>query len=189
MKVFISGPMRDYENNNEEMFNACEKKLREYGFSVFNPAWLKYDSKWDRKDMLELNICALNKCDAICHLPGWEKASGAVLEDSYAQTNNYIDLEYEEDGYIYLVLRASGVRWDIEDIPSNNKRNRVNGWRYAFDKMTELDKWMEQTGEDWSEIAKLHYEKHHTRISPDTLKMQALQYGVWCGQRYKKNYE
>lgn len=181
MKVFISGPMRGYENNNYEMFMNAEEKLIAYGFSVFNPAWLQYDDKWDRKDMLEIDICALNKCDVICHLPGWHNASGAVLEDTYAQNASMPTLFFDgNDVFIVSKFIDNGKGMlKIDDIPhpipSMKVRHRPDSYLYDFNKITELTKWIDE-GLTFSEMAKRHMEKHHTTLSPETIKAQCIRY-------------
>lgn len=96
-KIFISGPMRGYEDYNTPMFDACEKALREAGYDVFNPAWLKVGEDWSREDILAIDLQALNLCDGICQLPDWSKAEGARLEFEYfcAWTKDKLWLKFD----------------------------------------------------------------------------------------------
>ena len=84
MKIFISGPMKGYEDFNTPAFNAAEAELIANGWSVFNPAWIKVDSTWDRNNLLPIDIAALAQCDAIYMLTGWEQSAGARAEYEFA---------------------------------------------------------------------------------------------------------
>lgn len=83
MKVYLSGPMTGVENY-KEIFNQYEKRLTELGFTVFNPAWFDYKEGWSYDEILDLDLAALQKCEAIFMLPGWEKSKGACIEYGYA---------------------------------------------------------------------------------------------------------
>lgn len=83
-KVFISGPMSGYENHNTPAFNEMEKKLISLGYSVFNPAWMKFDDAWDMEDRLSIDYAVIRNCDAIVQLNGWDKSNGANGEYSVA---------------------------------------------------------------------------------------------------------
>jgi len=84
MKVFISGPMSGIEDFNRPAFYEAERKLKEAGYSVFNPAWLLVDEKWSFDDLMHVDLAALSRCDAVYQLPGWEKSVGACCEYQYA---------------------------------------------------------------------------------------------------------
>lgn len=81
MKVYVSGPMTGYVENNVPAFNKAARQLRALGYEVVNPAeldagepcntWiacLRRDLKW------------LVTCDAIATLPKWKRSKGANLE-------------------------------------------------------------------------------------------------------------
>ena len=143
-KVFISGPMRDIEKYNKPAFDKAEKKLRDMGFSVFNPAWLMYDDNWDRKDILAIDICALSKCRYILQLDGWERASGACLEWSYAGNSDIYALQFVEDRlylrYPYNYINGYGG-FDIQVLSAKNA-NRViiehDHWRQRRDQIIDI---------------------------------------------------
>ena len=84
MKVYISGPMSGIENFNKPAFDEAERKLKEAGYSVFNPAWLDVDDTWTDAELLYIDLAALDKCDAIYQLPGWKNSRGAMTEYRYA---------------------------------------------------------------------------------------------------------
>lgn len=87
MKIFISGPMRGIENYNRPLFDECETYLKEQGFDVFNPAWLQVGEEWTREDIMLIDLAALSRCDAVCFLPDWAKASGCQIEARFAALN------------------------------------------------------------------------------------------------------
>jgi len=98
MKIYISGPMTGVENY-KQIFEEYEKKLTELGFTVFNPAWFDYKQGWDYDEILELDLAALQKCEAIFMLPGWEKSKGACIEYGYAMAKglNIMHMSYLEE--------------------------------------------------------------------------------------------
>lgn len=182
VKVFISGPMRGYENGNKEMFDRCEEALIRRGFSVFNPSWLQYDDTWERADLLEIDICALNKCQCICHLPGWQNASGCKIEHTYAVEVGKPEL-YFDGTDIFIVSKFIGKgagMMKIQDIQSpvpSKHRCNVLTYLYDFEKITLYSKWLDE-GIGFEEMAKRHFEKHHTRLSVETIKKQLERYGL-----------
>lgn len=84
MKIFISGPMAGYKDFNSKAFYDAEAELTSKGWSVFNPAWIKVDSTWDRDNLLPIDIAAVAQCDAIFMLTGWEQSAGARAEYEFA---------------------------------------------------------------------------------------------------------
>ena len=97
-KVFISGPMTGYDDYNRKAFIAMEMSLKELGYSVFNPAWLKFDENWDHDSIMKIDISALEQCDAIVMLKGWGQSKGSKMEYSFAVKNRKIVME-ESDIY------------------------------------------------------------------------------------------
>ena len=89
-KVFISGPMTGYPDNNVYNFYAAERFLIENGYSVFNPAWMaeNIDDTWSHDDVMAIDIAALGKCDYIYQLDGWHKSKGARMEYAYAASHD-----------------------------------------------------------------------------------------------------
>lgn len=95
-KVFISGPMTGYPNNNKEEFFRAEAFLSYCGFSVFNPAWLCFNPAWSHDEIMAVDLAALSKCDYIYQLSGWQTSNGAYEEYQYA-TNHDIDILTTKD--------------------------------------------------------------------------------------------
>lgn len=82
MKIYIAGQITnnpDYINQ----FEQAEKMLLEQGHAVINPV---KNLGFDYKDYIDMGLCELMHCDAICLLDGFEKSNGAFLELVYAKT-------------------------------------------------------------------------------------------------------
>ena len=82
MNVYISGPMRGIDNYYEN-FQRAERKIKEYGHRVANPADLDVEGL-TREQMLNVDLAMMNLCDAIYMLKGWENSCGANREYGYA---------------------------------------------------------------------------------------------------------
>ena len=99
MKIYIAGPMSGVKDFNFPLFFETEKKLKELGYEVINPAHndgetleeaLKNagsperpNNSWNsymRRDLP--NVLAV---DALCVLPDWQKSKGASLEVHVAE--------------------------------------------------------------------------------------------------------
>lgn len=99
--AYISGGITGVENPGE-LFMKAEKALLQLGWDkVVNPWKMSQESgerNWSRcmADDLE----ALNGCGVFVRLPGWEKSSGAVIENYFAVTRGMTILDYSE--YFYL---------------------------------------------------------------------------------------
>ena len=81
MKIYIAGPITNNPDY-EKQFAEAEEKLLSQGHLVINPA---KNPGTCYKDYLDIGLCELMKCDAICLLPGWEESKGARLENHYAR--------------------------------------------------------------------------------------------------------
>jgi hypothetical protein len=85
-RVFISGPMTGYADYNRAMFDLAEDYLHALGCAVFNPGNLTcFDEGWDHDSIMDIDLSALKLCDAILHLPGWERSKGAFEEANTAK--------------------------------------------------------------------------------------------------------
>jgi hypothetical protein len=78
--IYLSGPMSGLPDFNHAAFHDETFRLREIGYSVFNPA--EANSKVMprqiclRRDLIEL----LQGCDTLALLDGWESSEGVFLE-------------------------------------------------------------------------------------------------------------
>lgn len=79
-RTYISGPMTGIPDLNRSAFHAAAEKLRQQGFTVFNPAAANLEG-WSLRKILayELEwIC--REAEAIALLPGWENSKGVAAE-------------------------------------------------------------------------------------------------------------
>jgi len=83
MKVFISGPMKN-DPNHQQRFKEWEDRINSLGQSPFNPAWMQVDKSWNRNELLNIDRAAMDACDIVIFLSGWERASGCHAEMKYA---------------------------------------------------------------------------------------------------------
>jgi hypothetical protein len=85
MHVYISGPMRGYEDYNHTAFHSAARDLRAQGQKVFNPAEVfNGDTSRPTKDYLQLDLRAVLDASMVVVLPGWEHSDGARLEIAVA---------------------------------------------------------------------------------------------------------
>jgi hypothetical protein len=90
--VYIAGPMRGYQRNNIDAFNAAEERLKDAGYGVINPITLdkEYDYNPDgTEDPTEWFLWVARGRDInlindhathIYMLDGWEESVGATAE-------------------------------------------------------------------------------------------------------------
>lgn len=89
MRVFISGAITGIEDYKEQ-FAKREKELKEMGYYPVNPVKIgeRLKSQLRREpsyeEYLEEDLKILSDCDAINHLPNWEKSKGAIIEHKAA---------------------------------------------------------------------------------------------------------
>lgn len=81
MKIYIAGKITGNPNYKEE-FATAERELKKMGHTVLNPV---KNEGFSYKDYIDMGLCELMKCDAICLLPGYEYSKGALLEKHYAK--------------------------------------------------------------------------------------------------------
>lgn len=81
MKVYISGPMRGYEDYNRPAFEAASGRIVNAGLHPVNPFDLvDQDAGFSIREYMEKDVAALFECDAIAVLPGWQNSHGAIAE-------------------------------------------------------------------------------------------------------------
>lgn len=81
-KVYLSGPMTGYVDNNFPAFEKHAIQLRKAGFNVVSPHEIEEVPSWD--ECLKKDIAAMVGCDAVVTMPGWQTSRGARLETAIA---------------------------------------------------------------------------------------------------------
>lgn len=92
--VYISGPISnapDYLIN----FAGAKSRLLRCGYEVVNPAQmcLSLPSSFSHEMYMKICMAALECCDTIYLLNGWQNSVGAKIEAEYALFNNYTMIE------------------------------------------------------------------------------------------------
>lgn len=96
MRVYIAGPMRGYAQMNALAFYERHNELEKDGHIVVNPQELDVaeanpiqDPQDPTRDemarVIIRDLLALQTCDAITFLPGWEDSPGARVELAFAR--------------------------------------------------------------------------------------------------------
>ena len=96
MKLYIAGPMTGYPEWNFPAFREAARELRMHDFEVVSPAEMdEQDFGFDGTgeppqrmslhDVLARDLAALDGCDGIILLQGWEHSKGAAVELAYAR--------------------------------------------------------------------------------------------------------
>ena len=100
MKAYVSGPMRNYPDNNFPAFYAAERTLRRRGWDVINPARLDEEDPapqgmsysqsrrfyMDRDLNIIISEMFAEFGDTIFTLPGWTQSNGALAEVALAHS-------------------------------------------------------------------------------------------------------
>lgn len=81
-KVYISGSISN-DPNYLEHFNKAENFLKSKGNKVFNPCCIPVIFSYD--EFMKIDLAALECCDAIYMLKGWQESKGANIEFKRAQ--------------------------------------------------------------------------------------------------------
>jgi hypothetical protein len=98
MKIYIAGPMRGVFGFNALGFQYWQRRIeQEFQYEVVNPADLDrslgfmpnvdgqlHEGDPDYEDIMERDIEALSKCDAIFMMRDWSTSEGATRELIYA---------------------------------------------------------------------------------------------------------
>ena len=91
-KVYISGKIGEevLSEATRQKFSSAEKFLKAKGYKVFNPTTSGYGAIAENtakangttfyREILLLDIMALQQCDIICLLPDWDESPGAKAE-------------------------------------------------------------------------------------------------------------
>ena len=96
-KVYISGKIGEevLSEATRQKFASAEKFLKAKGYKVFNPTTSGYGKIAENtakangttfyREILLLDIMALQQCDIICLLPDWDESPGAKAELYFAE--------------------------------------------------------------------------------------------------------
>ena len=96
-KVYISGKIGEevLSEATRQKFASAEKFLKAKGYKVFNPTTSGYGAIAENtakangttfyREILLLDIMALQQCDIICILPDWSDSPGAKAELFFAE--------------------------------------------------------------------------------------------------------
>jgi hypothetical protein len=110
-RVYVSGPMTGYENNNHEAFGDASMVLRDMGYAVCNPCEttdiLGDDGTLKHADFLRFDFERVLEADFLVALGGWERSMGAISEIlmavrmgvkvwSWETFENYDRIRYED---------------------------------------------------------------------------------------------
>ena len=92
MRIYLSGPMTGYADDNFPAFHRTAAALRKAGFDVVNPAEItpgmaridatSEETYWHA--CLRADLKAMMDCQGIALMPGWERSKGAQLEQHVA---------------------------------------------------------------------------------------------------------
>jgi hypothetical protein len=97
-RVYLSGPMKGYEQSNYPLFNRVAGELRALGHEVYNPAEFPHDGPQDtfplRKAFASYAKFICEEADTIVLLPGWEKSLGVSAELALAKNCGLVVEEY-----------------------------------------------------------------------------------------------
>lgn len=96
MKVYIAGPITGNPDYMRE-FAEAERRLLALGHGVMNPAWVRETAEFSYEDYRAVSQAMLERCDAICLLPGWEGSRGAREELAWAKERGFESLFGEEE--------------------------------------------------------------------------------------------
>jgi hypothetical protein len=90
VRYYIAGPMRGHPLYNFPAFDAAASHLRAYGHEVISPADMDreqgFDPQWatisdeEYEAAMARDLAAIERCDGIYLLRGWERSQGARRE-------------------------------------------------------------------------------------------------------------
>jgi hypothetical protein len=126
-KIYLSGPMTGYTDNNFPFFNKFAKNL-EGSHEYFNPA-VEVDGGWG--NCLRYALKEMFDCDCVLLIGQWQKSKGVALEVYNAQQVDmpvYIITGEDKDRIYVRELQDSD--FETEDI-LNEANNLVYGNRQA----------------------------------------------------------
>lgn len=84
-RIYLAGPMTGIDNYNHPAFNEAAARLREAGYTVWNPAQNGVPREAPWHEHMRRDITALMTCGRVALLPGWPASHGARLEADIAE--------------------------------------------------------------------------------------------------------
>jgi len=82
MKVYISGPISGQVEGNKKSFQNAQERIENWGHVAINPhkicSSIPDGAKWE--SFMKICKAALQDCDVLVYLPGWENSRGAIAE-------------------------------------------------------------------------------------------------------------
>ena len=87
-RVYLSGPMTGKPDWNRAAFAEAEKRWREKGWDVFNPAAdapQSGETPQPRSWYMRRDLREILHCTAKALLPGWDHSRGATFEQAVAR--------------------------------------------------------------------------------------------------------
>jgi nucleoside 2-deoxyribosyltransferase len=84
MKIYIAGPMTGIKKHNIPAFKKAERKFKNKGYVVLNPACLPESSEITKEQYIDIDLAMVRSSDVIYMLRGWKDSKGAFLEHAYA---------------------------------------------------------------------------------------------------------
>ena len=158
--IYIAGPMRGIEKYNFPAFDDAAERLYNEGWDPVNPADLDRamgydpdevhaDSDWDQipesmsmSTIVRKDLDALQQCDALYLLKGWERSKGAKAElavamwlgmEIFFEGEEDTELEVPEDDVLVEALRlTSGDRQASYGPPDQDFRRTADMWTALF---------------------------------------------------------
>lgn len=83
-KLYITGPMSNYPQNNYPAFNEAGEYLRDRGYIVLNPVEHNPPGRVHYVDLLREDLRLMLDCQGVALLPGWWESQGARAEVNVA---------------------------------------------------------------------------------------------------------
>jgi len=138
-RIYIAGSMKGHDDFNFPLFFQAEEFLSSQGYDVVNPARLDCEAGFPLERLKQLNeaefkeflngatkrdLDALQGCDGIVMLPGWESSKGARAEKAVAEWM------HRRVGYLWSE-NGDGFNLTWEDERQSGKAPQVpdaDGW-------------------------------------------------------------
>ena len=112
---YLAGPMRGIKDENTPMFNKVATMLREYGYTVFNPAEAN-DGDLSFEECMTVDLDAVvNKGANVAILPGWRKSLGSNVEvfSAYVCGKAVYEVDIETNPGFIMFLQVQTDKYDL----------------------------------------------------------------------------